>query len=432
MGGTVFIVLDTLRRDKLSVYNEDVNFTENLDKFSEGATVFEEGVAQAPWTLPSHASMFTGMYPWDHEATEKKLFLDVDQKLLAEKFAESGYETACFSANPWLGEHTGILDGFQHVDNNFPLISGLPGPIKAFWEKMDSNKRIWLYGFLEKFGESVMSFLEQGSSETEEIIRKSKEFIESADEDYFLFINLMDSHLPYFPPEEYRRKHASDVDPDEVCQVGYKHNAGIEEADFESLEELYNAEVDYMDDKLGELLDFVDDDTTIVIVSDHGEHLGEENLIDHQFSVSEKLINVPLMIKSSKLNENKVGDQFELKDLYKLLPALEGLEQMPELSSEYAYGGLEFPEMHLKNIPEDKKEDFSWRLRFVRSEQKKLVKMSSQELEKYTMTDMTNQREIEPDQDFMEKIDDIGEVNEGETDIDDEKVKDKLEELGYI
>lgn len=431
MGDVVFIVLDTLRRDKVSVYNEKIDFTQNLESFSSEATVFEDAVAQAPWTLPSHASMFTGLYPWEHGATEKKLFLDVDQELLAEKFSENGYNTACFSANPWIADHTGLLDGFQEINNQFPLISDLPGSVKALWKKLGSSKKVWLYGFLEKFGEPFMSFAEKGNSETEDILKDAREFVESSDQDFFLFLNLMDPHMPYFPPKKYKDKHAPDINPDEMCQVGYKHNAGIVEADFEALEKLYNAEVDYMDDALGEFIDFLDKETTVVIVSDHGEHLGEFGLIDHQFSVSEKLVNIPLMIKSTELNESCIDSQFELKNLYNLVPALEGLEETPALESKYALGGLEYPEMHLKNVPKDKREEFAKTLSFVRGSEKKLIRSKTPEVTEDKTLDLESGKQIKVDQEFVEKIEGIEEAEEGSKEIE-EEVKERLEELGYM
>jgi arylsulfatase A-like enzyme len=114
------IVLDTLRRDKVSVYNDDVDFTENLERFSSNSAVYENAVAQGPWTLPSHASIFTGEYPWKHNATQETLYLEDEFKQLPEIFSEKGYSTGAFSDNPWISSSSGLERGFDQLENYLP------------------------------------------------------------------------------------------------------------------------------------------------------------------------------------------------------------------------------------------------------------------------------------------------------------------------
>jgi len=85
----LFVVMDTVRKDHLSCYGYDRETTPGLERFAEEAAVFEEAVAPAPWTLPVHASMFTGLYPGDHGATQENPYLE-DATTLAESLDGPG------------------------------------------------------------------------------------------------------------------------------------------------------------------------------------------------------------------------------------------------------------------------------------------------------------------------------------------------------
>lgn len=431
----VFIVLDTVRKDRISVYDSSVDFTENLESFAEEATVFEDAVSQAPWTLPSHASMFTGTYPWEHEATQKQLYLDTDKELLAERFKEEGYSTACFTSNTWVSPYTGMTKGFDHINNFFAALpsSLMSTKTEKLWRTLNHGRGEWFMEKIMKLGEKLHWGFEN-NSKTPKAITKAENFVKDSEDDFFLFLNFMDAHLPYTPPEEYREKHAPNVDMTEICQKAHNHNAGIEEADFDASSKLYNAEIDYMDDQLGELFEFfneegLEQDTIFIVVSDHGENIGEQDMFGHQFSVSEQLVSVPLMIKAPEMEDESIDQQFELRELYNLVPGLAGIQEMPDIGSEYAYGGYQYPRLDLKNIPEEKHSELGKKLSFVRTAEKKLVS-KDEDLE---MKDLETEKTIQTQQDFIEKLENIGVVEEGTMlENKDEKVKQRLEDLGYL
>ncbi len=438
----VFIVLDTVRRDVISLYNDDIDFTDNLEEFSSGAKIFQNAVSQSPWTLPTHASMFTGQYPWEHGATQRKLFLETDRELLAQKFEEEGYETACYTANTWISPYTGLAEGFHDIDNFYGVYPNdlFSSVLPKIWAMLNQGRGKWLKNKLIAIGEIVLWGTDEGKeSKTPQIVSKSKEFVESADGDFFLFMNFLDCHLPYYPPEEYREKHAPDVDPDEICQRAYRHNAGLEEADFEASRKLYEAGMDYLDDKLGELFDFFEErglmeETVFVIVSDHGDNLGEDGgMFGHEFSVSEELVSVPMIIRAPGLESGEVEQQVELRELYEMVPVLAGIEEGEfDPGTEYAYGGQEKPDMWIKNIPKDQRDEFYSRFTFVRGDGKKLVREESGELVEENMTDLETGEEIDVEDSFHEMLESVGEAEEGETEIEEEKVKKRLEDLGYM
>lgn len=440
---TVFIVLDTVRKDRISVYNDEIDFTQNIEDFAEDTTVFQDAVSQAPWTLPSHASMFTGQYPWDHNATQKQLYLDTSKDLLAEKFLNENYVTGCFTSNTWISPYTGMAEGFQQIDNFFGALPNnlMSKKSEKVWRWLNTGKAKWLMNKIVKIGEKIhwMTAGMNASTKTPKVVNKAKRFVDdNREEDFFLFLNFMDAHLPYYPPEKYREKHAPDVKPKEVCQEAHNHNAGVEKADFEASKKLYDAEIDFLDDQLGELFEFFEDknlaeDTVFVLVSDHGENLGEDDMFGHQFSVSEKLVSVPMIIKAPGMEEGEIEKQVELRELYNIIPKLANLEKgTPNFGQEQTFGGYQRPKMDLKNIPKSKQPDLDKRLSFVRGSGKKLVRSENGEITEDKMINLETGESIDLDEDFVQKINEIGEADDGRTDVEEEHVKERLEELGYM
>ena len=99
----IFIVLDTQRADRLGCYGYEKAITPNIDRFAAQSALFEMGISPAQWTIPSHASMFTGLYPTAHQVTQSNRSLSNEQPQLAERMVQEGYETVAFCNNPLVG-----------------------------------------------------------------------------------------------------------------------------------------------------------------------------------------------------------------------------------------------------------------------------------------------------------------------------------------
>ncbi|WP_336327557.1 sulfatase [Halovenus sp. HT40] len=335
----LFVVLDTVRKDHLTPYGYDRETTPELGKFAEDATVFENAVAPAPWTLPVHASMFTGRYPTDHGADQTSPYLD-DVATLASVLNTSGYDTACYSSNAWITPYTHLTRGFEHQDSFFEVLPGdvLSGPLASAWKTINDNDTLQsIANRLVHLGAKAHSILASGEgadSKTGSVIDRTQSFIDDADDDWFAFINLMDAHLPYYPPEEYREEFAPGVDPDDVCQNSKEFNSGardIDDEEWEDIRSLYDAELAHMDAELGRLLDWLREtgrfeDTTIVVCADHGELHGEHDLYGHEFALYEQLTNVPLIVSHPDIEEGRREDLVELIDLYHTLLDAAGVE----------------------------------------------------------------------------------------------------------
>lgn len=332
------IVLDTVRSRNTSVYNSEKDTTPFLEDFSEDSTVFNNAISQAPWTLPSHASMFTGKYPNEHRAVQENPYME-EQRTIASKLSSKGYNCGVFSANAWISPHTGLTHGFD-VQENF--LGSIPYPISLIsskaWKKFNASDR------LQPIAKKISSFIsavhrkftgKKFDSYTPDIMSEAQDFIlDNKENDMFVCMNLLDAHLPYTPDEEYIK---SDKDID-VCLDSKQYNAGVVEISDESwdyIEELYDGEIRYLDNKISEFVQFLKDEdiyqeSMITIVSDHGELHGKGGIYGHEFGMYDELLNVPLLIKSPGYSTDNVDRVVELMDIYHTILDFVGCEEYVE------------------------------------------------------------------------------------------------------
>jgi arylsulfatase A-like enzyme len=342
----LFVVMDTVRKRNLSVYSYDRPTTPTLEAFADEATVFEEAVAPAPWTLPVHASLFTGLYPSQHEATQENPYLE-GATTLAESLSAAGYATACYSSNAWITPYTNLTDGFDDQDNFFQVMPGdfLSGPLARAWKTMNDDPRLRkLADGLVELGNTAHEYFargEGGDSKTPAIVDRVQGFVEDAESDgreWFTFVNLMDAHLPYHPPEEFAEEFAPGVDSTEVCQNSKEFNSGardIDDEEWDDIRSLYDAEIAYLDHHLGRLFDWLKEtdrwaETMVVVCADHGELHGEHDLYGHEFCIYDPLVSVPLLVKAPGVDagERDAETQVELQDLYHTVLDYTGVEAL--------------------------------------------------------------------------------------------------------
>jgi arylsulfatase A-like enzyme len=366
----LFVVMDTVRKDHLTPYGYDRPTTPGLETFAQEARVYDQAVSPAPWTLPVHASLFTGLYPSHHRATQEAPYLPDGVKTLAQSVSAAGYSTACYSSNAWITPYTRLTAGFDDQDNFFEVMPGdfLSGALADAWQKINDNPKLrGMANRLVELGNTVHEYLADGSgadSKTPEIIDRVQEFVAREDE-WFVFINLMDAHLPYVPPEEYRDEFAPGVNPSDICQNSKEYNSGardIDDAEWEDIRGLYDAEIAHIDAQLNRLFEWLKaegewEDTLVVVCADHGELHGEHDLYGHEFCIYDPLVNVPLMVKHPDLAPGREPEQVEMLDLYHTVLDATGADGLGEafdpkrslLSADYrefADGEYAFVEYH--------------------------------------------------------------------------------------
>ncbi len=292
----LLIVLDTLRADHLSCSGYPRATTPNLDRLATEGVLFERAYSTSSWTLPSHASLFTGRYTYEHRADGRITgrMLDAKYPTVAEAFRARGYATAAFVSNvAWGSPRTGLGRGFQHYEN---LYTGVD----------DSVSRTFYGRFLRRYlNRYVMRISRSPGRASHEIIA---EFLgwrsrTAGNRPYFAFLNLMDAHDPAFslPPQKGKFQGAAPLQGGQNAAELWKLRPQ-QTRDREELLGEYDSALAYMDAQLGKLFDELKargewNHTLIVVTSDHGELFGEYGLFDHGNGAHHAVIHVPLLIR---------------------------------------------------------------------------------------------------------------------------------------
>jgi arylsulfatase A-like enzyme len=330
----LLIVLDTVRADRLSLYRYERPTTPNLDRISKRGIRFDLARATAPWTLASHASMFTGRLP--HElVTEWMTPLQENLPMLAEYLGAHGYATAGFVANVlYCSQNSGLARGFTHYEDYIleklaPLrTSGLVERTTTAIAKMITVFRIApLYPLWEL--ENRLFVINQ-RKDAASINRAFLNWLDDRRQPhrpFFAFLNLLDAHDPYLlPPGAPHRfvTYSPTLDEYRAVYELWKEldKTRLPRSCITLARDSYDDCLAYIDEQLGLLLNELQrrgvlDQTLIIVTSDHGEGLGEHDLFDHGESLYRTEIHVPLVIvPASGLNPPAVvGETVSLRDL---------------------------------------------------------------------------------------------------------------------
>jgi len=311
----LWVVWDTVRADRMSLYGHERPTTPKLEAWAAQGRVFEDALSTAGYTLPSHASMFTGLLPSEHCTHNDHQRLEDAYVTLAELLRGVGYRTFLFSANPQLSENPkrNFAQGFEVAEHPWsPQWSERALAIvrdrlvpedqsSELAEKLDSTAR----------GERPPSawHIKAAGELAEEALLGWLEGVEP-DRPWFAFVNYMEAHRPLIPPRRYRELFMSPEQVERSYQVDrrwlptWEYTFGLRDYDQEELEltrATYDAALRQLDDLFASLLAGLEqagqlDDTVVLLTSDHGEHLGEQHMLDHQYSIHQPLLRVPLVL----------------------------------------------------------------------------------------------------------------------------------------
>jgi uncharacterized sulfatase len=332
----LFIVLDTLRRDHLSAYGYGRATSPQLDAFAAGATVFERAVAPAQWTIPSHASMFTGVYPSTHQVTQSSSALSGAHPTLAEIMRGAGYHTVAFCNNPLVGVlNNGLQRGFERFYNYASAAPFRPReaqrsklhrdllrsfrrhiarPLGNQFAHSDFLFRMSLNPLVVPFWTRLINYKGNTAHSVEDLLTYWKQHhAGGAQKPLFAFLNLMGAHLPYNPPQDVLDRIAPGLRKDkrayafirafnaDAARWASPPDAPLEDWQRDALDSFYDAEIAYQDEQLGGLLRYLREsgaleNTSVIICADHGEGHGEHDFFGHGFVVYQELVRVPLII----------------------------------------------------------------------------------------------------------------------------------------
>jgi len=291
----VIITMDTVRAQSLGLYGYERPTTPRMTELAARGVKFERVLTTAPWTLPTHASIFTGRFP--HELSVS--WLDpLDQKwpTLADALHRDGYATGGFVANlNYCGYESGLDRGFAHYDD-YPRSLGQLVLSSAFGRAVTNSgwfRELW--GYRDNLNRKTAADLNGA-------------FLSWVDgvegQPFFAFLNYYDAHSPYLPPPEFEGRFGPVVPRGE-----YRYETNMVHVEWEELSsqqlrmenDSYDAAIAYLDEQIGQLVESLEqrgvlDRTLFIVTADHGEQFGEHGLFDHGNSLYLENIKAPLLM----------------------------------------------------------------------------------------------------------------------------------------
>ncbi|MAE61930.1 MAG: hypothetical protein CMJ49_11310 [Planctomycetaceae bacterium] len=277
----IIISLDTTRADHLGGYGNTRTITPNIDQFAAQGVLFETVYAPAPMTLPSHATMMTGLDPPAHGVHDNLTYkLHEDHTTLADILGRRGFETGALISTFVLDSRFNLDQGFAAYDDH------LGGDAEVH-----NNERV--------AGQTVDRALDW--------------MRQNADLPFFMFLHFYDAHDPYEPPEPFRSR--------------FKDN-------------LYAGEIAYMDQQVGRVLDELtslglDDETIVIVVADHGEMLGSHGERTHSYLIYQPVIDVPMIIRTpGSLTDHRVTEPVGIVDVAPTICGVLGINALDDTNGE--------------------------------------------------------------------------------------------------
>ena len=374
----LLIVLDTVRADYLSCYGHKSPTTPHLDALADRGVLFENCITPGGWTAPAHASLFTGLYQSQHHIEVTRNYLGPRFDTLAEILAGDGYQTVGTTCNEWLDMSQGYAQGFGLWYNVKQTM------VTSVWRFLPALAAFRCNAsFVAHTGDALgvnllpTLQLDKGTRLGVRLLIDWLEDVRQPDRPFFAFVDFMETHHPLKPPVGFRRQFV----PSEDFAYSYSietipaYRTPPEQIDGRKTRvwrQLYEASLAYLDEEVAALLDYLErramlDDTLVIVVSDHGEHLGEHGIWGHYWGAYEPLARVPLIVRYPPLfsGGRRVTGLVQINDLFatilsvckseyasKYLPALRDLSRIADADEVRDLAMFEFPDARVMNRPE--------------------------------------------------------------------------------
>ena len=290
----VLIVLDTVRAANMSAYGYERPTSPRFEAFAAEGALYLDATSPATWSLPSHASLFTGRFASSHGAHSENRKLEHTSPLLAEVLSNAGYETACFTANAWISDSLGLTHGIQFDDEAWRATGGFVNLTSAVRRVLDRLG----FGLEDKGGGAVSSSFARWLADRPDDARP-----------LFVFLNFVEAHFPYhIAPDAYLTAYTSEPRSElrELSMLLTSNQFANDPLDVAAImgpaTDMYDGGILYADHLLGRIIDTFSargslDRTVFVVLSDHGELTGEHGAFGHGVSLLEPVTRVPLAIR---------------------------------------------------------------------------------------------------------------------------------------
>lgn len=319
----IVIVFDAMRRDELAIYGGK-STTPNIDKFCYDSVAYPNCIAPSPWTVPSHASIFSGKFSCEHgvhvsQQTKGLAALALMQntmgETLAEGFGKRGYQTVGISGNSLLTTVKGFDRGFESFETCGPHFEEGMG---TMWEAMDSGKtrsqlitqylsqgkvrQLWRLYQANKKMQQQRKLLGYPLGKGGDLIAERLERPQSLREPFFLFLNMFEMHDPYVPFEMRRKEFAPFRSIQLADMFGFRK---ITDDEVAILRAGYSRAAARLDVAFGRIISTLKsrgfyDDSVIVVTADHGQAFEEHGYYTHGTFLYDEILEVPLIVKYPK------------------------------------------------------------------------------------------------------------------------------------
>ncbi len=351
----VVVVLDTARPDYMSAYGHPRPTTPFLERFAAQGTRFDRAYSVSCWTLPAHVSLFTGEPPNVHKAQQLDARVNAALPLLAEDLRAAGYQTAGFSNNVWISTRNGLARGFDHFVDR--------------WQRRARRA---------------------DAPEEDPTVADLREWLarRDAERPAFVFVNLIQPHMPYWPPWEAaepflesRADWESAVEglfppskPPALTTV--RHYAGrqpLDAGEWRQMRGLYEGDLRVCDEVTRAIVAAVDasldpTNTLVFLLSDHGENLGDHEHVSHIFNLYESNLRIALLARGPGFAPGAHESRLvQITDLHPTIRRAAGLVphagsaaidlRGPLPGERLLYAELDYPHITLTSFPDAMRAD---------------------------------------------------------------------------
>lgn len=343
------LLWDTARADRLSLYGSQRKTTPRLEAWAHDAAVFDTAVSAGTWTVPSHGALFTGLPVAAHGADTGWIWLDHRFVTAAEWFGQHGWDTWAFSANPYVSPATNLLQGFTTVHTTWDGRWAEASAAATRAKLLDDDASVEISPQWQPRGRASgwpehLTAYKDAAPVAHSALAEWLDGRPDGAPPFFAFVNLLEAHHPRVPSAAARAALLDEAARNAALTADlslFAQHAAMEgrhtwtETDRNALVDLYDASLWDLDAATGDLVDDLRargilDDTVVVLVSDHGEHLGEHGMFEHRWSIREPVVHVPLVVRwPGHVTPGRRKDAVSTQGLLATLDALVGLADPP-------------------------------------------------------------------------------------------------------
>jgi len=310
----VLITMDTVRADHLSAYGYDRNTTPNLDRLAARGVLFENAIAATSWTLPSLASIFTGLLPHQSGANSFRV-MNSGWATIGSVLGEHGYQTAGFNANIFYGQSGwGLGHGFGLYDDD-------PTSVRYNLARTLLGTAV-IQPLYQRFGSYDAFFRRDAGELNADVFRWLRRPSHSP---FYLYINYFDAHSPYAAPASYHRRFGKM--PEAVLRrwgfaVNLHPRAPVPASVRAGLMDGYDDSLAYIDAQIGKLVQVLEampswKNTIVIVTADHGEAFGEHGAFQHGCDLHQEEIHVPLIVCGAGIPAGRrIAPAVPIRDLF--------------------------------------------------------------------------------------------------------------------